>query len=215
MQKPNIVVIDYGVGNLLSVERGFQHHNIDVCVTSDKEKILTASHVVLPGVGAFGKAMAALDERDLIGTIKALGAKETPLLGICLGMQLLLEESEEFGRHEGLGLIPGKVVPIPTHSLDGKPLKSPHIGWGELKPRCYESDWMNTALDQTKLNDTAYFVHSYMSVPSNQNHIIAETDFGGNKIPAVLSYKKILACQFHPEKSSEVGLKILKRFCDC
>lgn len=214
MKQPNVVVIDYGVGNLLSVQRGFEHHNIPVLVSSKQQEIFDASHVVLPGVGAFGKAMAALRKRDLVDVIKEVNQKKTPLLGICLGMQLLFEESQEFGYNEGLGLIPGTVSPLPSHSKDGSILKSPHIGWGELKPKETKKDWSGTLLDTINVNDAAYFVHSYMALPSDTNHVIAQTDFGGNDVTAVISCENIFACQFHPEKSGNVGLNILKRFCD-
>ena len=214
MKQPNVVVIDYGVGNLLSVQRGFEHHNIPVIVSSIQQDILDASHVVLPGVGAFGKAMAALRERGLVDVIKEINQRRKPLLGICLGMQLLFEESHEFGYHEGLGLIPGVVTPLPVQSKDGSVLKSPHIGWGELKPIAPKKDWSGTLLDTINVNDAAYFVHSYMAVPTDGNHVIAQTDFGGNDVTAVVSRENIFACQFHPEKSGNVGLNILKRFCE-
>ena len=214
MKTNNIIIIDYGVGNLLSVKRGFENCDVNVKVSSDPSIISKASHVVLPGVGAFRNAMDALEKYGLVDVIKEIGAKQKPLLGICLGMQLLLDESEEFGKTKGLGLISGKVISIPSQSTKGKALKSPHIGWGTLKPRASIENWFGTAIDVISENDALYFVHSFISMPNNLKHLIAETDFGGNNIPAVISKGSIIACQFHPEKSGQAGLKILRRFCE-
>ena len=214
MKANNVVIIDYGVGNLLSVKRGFENCNINVQVSSDPHVIIKASHAVLPGVGAFGNAMEALEKHGLADTLREIGQKQKPLLGICLGMQLLLDESEEFGKTMGLGLISGKVVSIPALSKTGETLKSPHIGWGEIKPRESRENWDGTALDVISENDAVYFVHSFMSIPNDIQNVIAETDFGGHNIPAVISNGTIIACQFHPEKSGPAGLKILRRFCE-
>lgn len=134
MSKPGITVIDYGVGNLLSVQRGLEHCGAKVVLTSDPDTVLAAKRVVLPGVGAFANAMKALQERNLVSAIQALVKKGTPLLGICLGMQLLLDESEEFGVTKGLGLIPGRVVPVAPQATTGDTQKIPHIGWNGLVP---------------------------------------------------------------------------------
>ena len=134
MTAAEVTVIDYGVGNLLSVQRGLEHCGANVTLTPDPEKILAAKRVVLPGVGAFGDAMQALERLSLVAVIRELARRQTPLLGICLGMQLLLEESEEFGITAGLGLIPGRVIPVPTKTLAGPIQKIPHIGWSALHP---------------------------------------------------------------------------------
>ncbi len=209
----NVVIIDYGVGNLLSVKQAFESLGVNVNISSDPKKILEASHTVLPGVGAFGNAMNSLEKYGLIDIIRVIGKKGKPLLGICLGMQLLLDESNEFGKTTGLGLIQGRVIPIPNQSKDGFPLKAPNIGWGRLKPRSSKSNWIGTALEEINKNEYLYFVHSFMAVPSNLKYIIAEIDFGMNLIPAVISNGNIIGCQFHPEKSGPTGLKILRRFC--
>lgn len=212
MIKPRITLIDYGVGNLLSVQRGLEQCGAEVVLTSDPEGVIAASRVVLPGVGAFANAMQALEERNLVTAIRQLAKHGTPLLGICLGMQLLLDESEEFGRTSGLGLIPGKVVPIPTTTVLGEAQKIPHIGWSEIVPSGDRSDWRTSILEDNSPGEATYFVHSFMSVPADPAHRVADCVYGGHRIAAVIAKDQITACQFHPEKSGEVGLKILRRF---
>lgn len=213
MSAPEIVIIDYGVGNLLSVQRGFEHCGAKVVLTADPEKILYAKRVVLPGVGAFASAMTALNNLGLVEVIRELSVRKIPLLGICLGMQLLLEESQEYGITEGLGLIPGRVVPVPGHTLLGDVQKNPHIGWSALQPSNKHMDWKNTLLKDNHQGDAVYFVHSYMADTKYISHRIADCLYGGHKIPAMIGNDHIIGCQFHPEKSGEVGLKILRRFC--
>ena len=213
MSKPKITVIDYGVGNLLSVQRGFEYCGAEVLLTADQDAILSAERVVLPGVGAFANAMQALHERGLIPIIQMLSQKRTPLLGICLGMQLLLDESEEFGLTKGLGLIPGRVVPLPSSTCNGGPQKIPHIGWNRLVPAESRGNWASTLLNDNQHGEAAYFVHSFMAVPTDSMHRLADCYYGGHLIPAAIFRERITGCQFHPEKSGEVGLKILKRFC--
>lgn len=213
MSTSDVTVIDYGVGNLLSVQRGLEHCGAKVTLTADPKQILAAKRVVLPGVGAFGNAMQALEQLGLVKVIRELGLRQTPLLGICLGMQLLLEESEEFGITAGLGLIPGRVIPVPAQTLTGGQQKIPHIGWSALQPSNVSVGWRTTLLQENRSGDAAYFVHSFMAVPSDIAHRIANCVYGGHLIPAVIGRDQITGCQFHPEKSGEVGLKILRRFC--
>jgi glutamine amidotransferase len=212
MSTPEITVIDYGVGNLLSVQRGLEHCGAKVILTADPEKILASKRVVLPGVGAFANAMQALESLGLVAVIRELAQRKTPLLGICLGMQLLLEESDEFGVTVGLGLIPGRVIAVPDRMLSGTPQKIPHIGWSALQPSNAAVGWQQTLLDDNRLGDAAYFVHSFMAVPANTSHRIADCLYGGHKIAATIGRDQITGCQFHPEKSGDVGLKILRRF---
>ena len=212
MNKPEIIVIDYGVGNLLSVQRGLEKCGAKVNLTSDPQKILEANRVVLPGVGAFSNAMKTLKNLGLTETLIELAKLKTPLLGICLGMQLLFEESEEFGITEGLGLIPGRVISVPNQTISGEKQKIPHIGWSSLYSPIMK-DWSNTLLQNNKAGDCAYFVHSFMATPSDSNNLIAECNYGGTKIAAVVGKDQITGCQFHPEKSGEVGLEILRNFC--
>lgn len=212
MSAPEVTVIDYGVGNLLSVQRGFEHVGAKVTLTAEPEQILAAKWVVLPGVGAFANAMQALEQLRLVDVLRELARQQTPLLGICLGMQLLLDESEEFGVTQGLGLIPGRVIPIPTYSVDGQPQKIPHIGWNTLQPSSTLARWDGTLLQDIQPGEAAYFVHSYMASPTDPVHRVAECVYGGHLIPAAIGRNHIMGCQFHPEKSGEVGLKILRRF---
>lgn len=212
MNRPEVVVIDYGVGNLLSVQRAFEHCGASVVSTADPDLILASKRVVLPGVGAFANGMQALQRMGLIPVIRELAQRKTPLLGICLGMQLLLEESEEFGVTPGLGLIPGRVIPVPELDISGAKQKIPHISWNELIPAHPGATWQHPYLQDICPEDAAYFVHSYMAAPTLPEHRIADVLYGGHKIPAVIGRDRITGCQFHPEKSGEVGLKILRRF---
>jgi glutamine amidotransferase len=212
MSTPNVTIIDYGVGNLLSVQRGFEYFGASVELSSDPEKILSAQRVVLPGVGAFPKAMQALKSQNLDTVIQELSNKGIPLLAICLGMQLLLEGSDEFGQTAGLSLISGRVVAVPNKTIEGTIQKIPNVGWSSLNVSSPRSSWENTLLQDNKPGDAAYFVHSFMSQPSDQKNQIAHINYGGHKVSAVISRDKITGCQFHPEKSGLVGLKILGRF---
>jgi glutamine amidotransferase len=213
MSAPDVTVIDYGVGNLFSVQRGLEYCGAKVTITADHEKILSASRVVLPGVGAFGKAMQELESLGLLDVIQRLARDGVPLLGICLGMQLLFDESEEFGITRGLGLIPGRVVPVPVTAVGGAPQKIPHIGWSALQPSATSTDWGGTLLKNNRPGEAVYFVHSFMVIPDQPAHRIAHCIYGGHEVAAVVGDANIAGCQFHPEKSGEVGLKILRAFC--
>ena len=213
MSKPEITVIDYGVGNLLSVQRGLEHCGARVTLTSNPDVVVAAKRVVLPGVGAFSNAMQALKDRGMVQALQAVAKSGMPLLGICLGMQLLLEESEEFGLTKGLGLIPGRVVPVPTQSVPGEPQKIPHIGWNGLVVSESRGDWAGTLLRDNAQGEAVYFVHSYMAVPTESAHRLADCIYGGHRVSAAICKDRITGCQIHPEKSGELGLKILRRFC--
>lgn len=209
----DVAVIDYGVGNLLSVRRGFEHCGASVAVTSDAAAILAAPRVVLPGVGAFRNAMEELQRRDLVGVIREVARSGKPLLGICLGMQMLLDESEEFGLTAGLGLIPGRVVPVPDRSAAGEPQKVPHIGWSDLQPAAGSPGWNATVLRDVRPGESVYFVHSFMAEPRDPAHRVADHVRGGHRIAGVIGANNVSGCQFHPEKSGDVGLRILRAFC--
>ena len=213
MSTPEVTIIDYGVGNILSVQRGLEYCGAKVLLTSNPELILASKRVVLPGVGAFPNAMEALNKLKLISVIQELGKLRTPLLAICLGMQLLMDQSDEFGDTKGLGLIPGRVVAVPVETTTGDFQKIPHIGWSSLHFSGESENWKDTLLHDNQPEDAAYFVHSYMALPSNQRNQVAHTLYGGHRISAVISKNQITGCQFHPEKSGEVGLKMLRRFC--
>ncbi len=213
MKSPEITIIDYGLGNLLSVSRGFEYCGAKVKVTSDPKEIINSSRVVLPGVGAFPNAMALLEKYNLIETIKEYGKSGKPLLAICLGMQLLMDESEEFSHTDGLGLIPGRVLSIPSLDSLGQKTKIPHIGWSSLCPSNLEASWSNTLLEDNNAGDSVYFVHSFQVLPEDPADEIAYTKYGGHRISSVISKGSIVGCQFHPEKSGLIGSKILSRFC--
>ena len=207
----SVVVIDYGMGNLFSVARALEWCGAEISFADSAAAIDSAEYLVLPGVGAFPDGMAGLDQRGLIEPIKNYVHRGRPMLGICLGMQLLMDYSEEYGHHDGLALIPGKVVPIPGVDLEGCRQKIPHIGWNKLFPSngCL---WDKTILETLKRGASVYFVHSYTVVPSSPKVRLADTFYGGHNISAVISSRNIIGCQFHPEKSGEIGLQIIKNF---
>jgi imidazole glycerol-phosphate synthase subunit HisH len=211
MNRPDVVVVDYGVGNLLSVRRGLEHCGGRVCVSSDAAVIRAAPRVVLPGVGAFANGMTELRREGLDDAVREVARAGTPLLGICLGMQMLLDESEEFGSTTGLGLIAGKVVPVPAVTATRSVQKIPHIGWSSLVPAGRES-WEGTVMADVVPGDAVYFVHSFMAHPSDARDRVADCLYGGVPVSAAIGRDNVFGCQFHPEKSGEVGLKILRRF---
>ena len=209
-----VTVIDYGLSNLLSVQHAFAHFGAEVQVTSSPADVLAADALVLPGVGAFQDGMQGLEQLGLIEPIKQKTAQGTLLLGICLGMQMLFDESEEFGLHKGLGLIPGRVVKIPDTDVDGHPQKVPHISWDPLYPGGGRTDFSGTALVALKPGEECYFIHSYEAKPVRDEDRLADTVYGGREICAAASHGSVLGCQFHPEKSGPVGLGIIKAYLD-
>ena len=196
-----IAIIDYGMGNLRSVQKAFETMGYRAVVTRDRHRIADASHLVLPGVGAFPDCMRNLEQFDLVGPLLDGIDQGKPFLGICLGLQLLFTESEEFGPHKGLDLIKGRVVRFPEMGL-----KVPHMGWNQLR-------WQksNSLLEGLSQEVYFYFVHSYYVVPEDPGVIATRTDYG-IEFASSVAHDHIFACQFHPEKSQEVGLKILKNF---
>lgn len=203
-----IVIIDYRVGNLFSLKSSLQAIGKEVIITGDKEIIKKADKIILPGVGAFCDAAQKLKESGLDRLIKDEVKKGKPLMGICLGMQLLFEESYEYGQHTGLGLIKGSVKPI--QAVIPEDYKIPHIGWNALHfPHNKEK---NPIFKYTKENDCVYFVHSYYAVDCN-DAIIANVEYGC-ELTAAVACNNVYGCQFHPEKSGDVGLNILKAFCE-
>lgn len=196
-----IAIIDYGMGNLFSVEKAFAKLGAEAVITSDPAVIAGAAKVVLPGVGAFGDCMANLREYGLVSVIKEVAGKNTPFLGICLGLQMLFEGSEEAPGVEGLGIFFGMVRKIEAPSL-----KIPHMGWNSL---AFASP--SPVLKDLPANPYVYFVHSYHAVPSDSSLITAAADYGGS-VTAAVGRKNVQAVQFHPEKSGTVGLQILKNF---
>jgi imidazole glycerol-phosphate synthase subunit HisH len=206
-----IAVMDYGVGNLLSVRRALEYCGATVTVTADHDILLASPRVILPGVGAFPNGMNELRRQGLDEIALEIAARGIPLLGICLGMQMLLDESEEFDVCAGLGLIPGKVVPVPPVTSLGLPQKIPHIGWNSLELSAREGDPASLLRD-VKPSEAVYFVHSFMAEPADSEHRIADCRYGGVRVAAVIGRENVLGCQFHPEKSGVTGLKILRAF---
>ena len=200
-----VAIVDYGVGNLFSLTCSLAAIGADVTVTADPEVLASADQILLPGVGAFGDAAAKLRIGGLDQVLIKLAKQGKPLLGICLGMQLLFERSFEYGEHEGLGLIKGSVV-----GMEGKlptDLKIPHIGWNALHIR-QESP----LLKNVKEGDCVYFVHSFYAEDCDEA-VIATAEYG-REMTAAVGYKNVFGCQFHPEKSGNVGLSILRAFLD-
>ena len=199
-----IAVIDYDAGNIKSVEKALDFLGQEADVTGEKEKILAADHVILPGVGAFGDAMENLRSRGLDQVIYEVIRRGTPFLGICLGLQLLFERSDEAPGAEGLGVLKGEILRIPES--DG--LKIPHMGWNSL--HLQNNGWLFRGVEE---NAYVYFVHSYYLKAADESIVKASTEYGTH-IHASVEKDNVFACQFHPEKSSDVGLKILKNFIE-
>jgi glutamine amidotransferase len=209
--KPVVTIIDYGSGNLMSVKRAFEFCGATVVLTDEAPAIECAERLVLPGVGAFADGMKGLRDRALIAPIQRHAASCRPLLGICLGMQMLMSSSSEFGMHEGLNLIEGEVVPVHDRSAGGEALKIPNIGWYDLCPTSDEA-WAGSLLDGLPTGSAVYVVHSYHVVPKQASHLLATYSLGGHPVPASIKAGQIVGCQFHPEKSGKVGLQILAGF---
>lgn len=206
--KKKIIIIDYGLGNLLSVKRAIIAAGGDPIISKNPQDIRDNDKLVLPGVGAFSAGMEGLKKTGLIDPFKEAAKNGKQILGICLGMQLLMDSSEEFGLHAGLGLIAGQVKLLKPKNLDK--FKIPHIGWNSLLKR--ENSWENSVLKDLKDGEMAYFVHSFAVYPSKKKDWLAETEYGGEVFCSVLACDNISATQFHPEKSGEVGQRILKSF---
>ncbi|MBQ0042974.1 MAG: imidazole glycerol phosphate synthase subunit HisH [Lachnospiraceae bacterium] len=199
-----IAVIDYDAGNIKSVEHALEALGTEVCITRNPEQILNADGVILPGVGAFGDAMGKLENYGLVPVIKDVVSKGIPFLGICLGLQLLFDKSEETPGVEGLGILKGEIVRIP----DEPGLKIPHIGWNDLSFPMGKKD---TLFENLNDNPYVYFVHSYY-LKAEEDIVVATTTYGSTLIHAAVQKDNVFACQFHPEKSSDVGMSILRSF---
>ena len=218
MTAKKITIIDYGMGNLFNVIRAFEALECDVCVTNDINKIITSDRLLLPGVGAFEEGMKDLRKNNLDEAISEYSEKNRPLLGICLGMQLFMTSSEENGHHSGLELIKGKVVRFKESNDYSHLYKIPQIGWNELSPPNKKQHglgnkyWGNSILKGCDEKLYMYFLHSYYVVPEDEQIILSETSHGRDLFCSVFQTNNIIGCQFHPERSSEQGLKILKNF---
>jgi imidazole glycerol-phosphate synthase subunit HisH len=207
----DVTIVDYGRGNLLSVARALEHLGARVVLADSPDGLKTAGHLILPGVGAFGGAMQQLNSQGLSDHLKVHVAKGRPLLGICLGMQLLLDRGEEFGNHDGLGLIHGDVIEMPALQPNGLPQKKPHIGWSPTMPASGH-DWDHTIFEGVAPKTNHYYVHSFISNPTNISHCLAVTDYNGHELTAAIQHENIIGVQFHPEKSGPAGLSVLSNF---
>jgi len=210
-KQKNVAIIDYGVGNLYSLFKAFEYLNADIFITEDADKIMSADAIILPGVGAFKSGMDGLRVRGLIEVVKKFAKTGKPILGICLGAQLMLSKGYEFGEFNGLGIIPGKVIRFPKLKE-----KVPHIGWNEIKKvkrgKLKAESWKKTILDSAKENTDVYFVHSYILQPDKKGHVLSLANYGGYEFCSAIRKNNIYGCQFHPEKSGEAGLKIIENF---
>jgi len=202
-----IAIIDYDIGNVFSVANAIKKLGHNPLITRDHGEILAADRLILPGVGNFSRAIKSLKEKNLIETIKKYTSSGKPFLGICIGMHLMMDYSEESGSHQGLGLVKGSVKNITDHYSFSKEIKIPHISWSSIS--CLERKKFY------KFNkDFFYFVHSYCVIPDNKSSIIGTCNFHNVELAAIISQENLTGVQFHPERSGERGLKFLKEFID-
>ncbi len=209
MFSTKVTVIDYGLGNLLSVKRAFEFLNVEVEITDSPIRIQRADRLIIPGVGAFPRGMAELTKRNLIEPIKLFNNLERPMLAICLGMQLLMEHGEEHQKTEGLNLVKGRVIRFPSHNSELKVVKIPHIGWCEISLESKHERYEKFKLFE---NAQMYFVHSYYVELEDEKDLLSESKNGSFDFCSTFSSKNILGCQFHPEKSGVTGLNFLNNF---
>lgn len=207
-----VAVIDYEMGNLFSVKRACEQAGLYAVITADKSIIMNSDGVILPGVGAFGDAMESLEKKDIISPIKDFVKEDKPLMAICLGMQLLMSESEEFGHHKGLNIIEGSVVRFPVKNKESEEIKVPHVGWNKIcqpssEDRTY---WNESPLKNIMSGEFMYFVHSYYAVPSDKRAVLSTTTYEGTQFCSGIRRRNVFACQYHPEKSAAEGIKIYK-----
>lgn len=201
-----VSIIDYGMSNLLSICRAFEHVGAHVNVISNEDEILKADYLILPGVGAFPDGMHELNTRNLTFAIQEFSKKERPLFGICLGMQMLLSKGFEHTETKGLDLIPGEVMPLPKDMTD---FKIPNINWHPVSEPS-QGLWENSVFQSSENETCFYFVHSYFAKPNHSEHILAESNFGSLKFAAAVKHNTISGTQFHPEKSGKEGLELLR-----
>ena len=203
-----ICIIDYGIGNLLSIERAIEKLGYQAAITNDKKIILDSTHLILPGVGAFGKAMESIKNLKLDRILKECAENNKFILGICLGMQLLCSESEEFQLNKGLDLIPGKVIPL-KNIVKKKKMKIPNIGWHNIKKNIDKKN--NEILSKISQNESFYFIHSFVAITENKFQI-SNSSYCGTVFQAIINKGNIYGVQFHPEKSGKSGLKLINNF---
>lgn len=210
---PQVAIVDYQLGNLYSVQHACRHVGLEARITSQRESILAADAVILPGVGAFGDAMACLRRLDLVGPLREAAAGGKPLLGVCLGLQLLMSESEEFGRHRGLDILAGRVRRFDQPRGPRGVLKVPHVGWERVcRPAGADTLWQGTVLEGQRDGECMYFVHSYYVEPDDPAAALCESHYGDVRFCSAVRRDNVVAFQFHPEKSGPQGLRIYDAF---
>ena len=207
-----VAIIDFGLGNLFSIKNACEQVDLKAVITSDHKMISQSQAIILPGVGAFGTAIERLRSLGLIDLLKEQVAIGKPLIGICLGMQLLMSESYEFGKHKGLDFIKGEVIKLACPALpDGRILKIPHVGWNKIYKNTQSAvSWQDSFLSTVKNNSDFYFVHSYHVKLADPSACLSWTEYEGIKFCSALQYKNIFAVQFHPERSGFNGLEIYR-----
>lgn len=206
-------IIDYDMGNLFSVQHACSVVGLEPTLVSDASGLMEADAAILPGVGAFGEAMGNLRRLDLVVPIRDFMAQGKPLLGVCLGMQLLFDRSSEFGDHDGLGLIHGRVERFPDRTAEGEKIRVPHIGWSRIWPGPEANgQWHGSPLEGISPGEYMYFIHSFYVIPDNPAEIMSVTRYGGMEYCSSIRRGNVFAAQFHPEKSAHEGLRIYKNF---
>ncbi len=213
-RKGQIAVIDYQMGNLFSVVRACKQVGLLPVITSDPAVIQSSDAMVLPGVGAFGDAMQNLVRLDLVSSIRDFIASGRPFMGVCLGLQLLMTESEEFGHHSGLDIIQGRVVKFSTTGQDGRTVKVPQVGWNRiyLPAQTGKTAWQDSLLHGIREGEFMYFIHSFYTIPDDVRMAASFTNYEGTEYCSSVAWNNVFACQFHPEKSSTEGMKIYENF---
>ncbi len=213
MKQLNIVIVDYRLGNLFSIQNACSTFGLATRVSSSKDDLRNADLAILPGVGAFGQAMGALHELDLVAPLKDFASSGKPLVGICLGMQLLMTESHEFGKHSGLDIVSGTVERFTMEHDGRRQLKIPHIGWESIRPPTdsdSERSWIDSPLEGVPDQTFMYFIHSYIVKPANSSLVLARARYGSQEFCAALATGNVFATQFHPERSGWDGLTVYR-----
>jgi glutamine amidotransferase len=206
-----VAIVDYGLGNLFSIKQACHQAGLSSFITPDVDIISTADAVILPGVGAFGDAMNSLKANNLVDSIHNFVQTGKPFMGICLGMQLLFSQSEEFGQHKGLGIIKGRIVRFPETNQEGKSIRVPQIQWNQIT--CPENQsWQNSVLKDIPKGAYMHFVHSYYAVPDNVNDILSLSEYEGIMYASAVMKDNITGIQYHPEKSAGQGIKIYQNW---
>lgn len=223
LPRPRVAIVDYGMGNLFSVNQACEHVGLSAIITASSEDILGAAAVILPGVGAFGDAMATLERLDLVSPLRDVASSQKPLIGICLGMQLMMTESQEFGRHRGLGIVGGEVVRLEVFDEGPRVFKVPQVGWNRIYPAAQNEPnggpdqdpaWRPPLLQGLGHGEFMYFVHSFYPKPSDPGLIVATTRYGPIEFCSSLSFGNNFACQFHPERSGPAGLRMYRNLAE-